>query len=292
VSSARFEGAYGWVDTGSRNLRVSRSLLRAAGVEDVNADVVIGADVAPSALFFADNSVFNAPGGARLSHALRVNGVGANVQLIQNTASLGERYSPTLPRSGSELSTVRLEGHVRSMTLINNLLAYADWVEFPGRYAVVLDLDGLDARPLVSSSVRGNVFSYPPTNRFNAQFGGGPLVMCEYRGVEFNVTASTETEVNAAERYTCRAGGTLRASDNVALLANPAGGLSAARRSVVLDGAGNVVRAGTPSTGGGTVTLLRGGVPLEAPLPVTDVEVSRNGALRSVMNPGVGAVTL
>ena len=120
--------------------------------------------------------------------------------------------------------------------------------------------------------------------------------MCDYAGEEFSVMALTETQLNLPGNYTCRTGGSVTASENVALRSNP-GAAPVSRTGDVLDDVGEIVRA--PS-GGGPVTdvsvldVLRFGARLSPPLPVSEIERDLRGTPRdrSPLRPGVGAYVI
>lgn len=281
---------FGWVDTGSAELRTNRSTFMASSTSatrDDRVDIARGADVSTSG-WFASNTVFGAPGGADRSSALRVVGqADASVQLFQTTMFVGSNFYPSASTTrGQHAAVLSVEGSVAALVLLNNLFVFADWGSYD-RYGAAIDLDGLSTTStLVGARSNGNFFSYPPGS---GSFAGGPLIMCDYQGVEFSTTADTEAEVNDPGPYLCKATGSMDASDNRLLNENP-DGLGLAPNAVVLTQEGDIDTANTIA---GTVSLLRnGGVPLASPIPVTEVDADRLGSMRVLANPGVGAFAL
>ncbi|MCA9613382.1 MAG: hypothetical protein KC586_11570, partial [Myxococcales bacterium] len=291
TSSVR--GAFGWIDQGTSQLRMTRSQASAAtgfAASPLSADVVGALDLTGVGSFFVDNSVLQTPRGARAADVVRVAGA-ESVRIYQSTVVLGHEFAPATRNTSDRSSVIRLEGRVRSFALYNDLLAYADW-SAATPYAAVLDLAGLDRVALLASSVRGNVFSYPPADRVTAGLGGGPLVMCDFLGEEFSVVALSETQLNQTSHYTCRSGGTVVASNNVALLTNP-GTSPASRSGVVLEESGDVVHAGSPSTHPTVTDVLRAGAILPTSFPWAEVSRDRVGVMRSgPARPGVGAFVI
>ena len=116
--------------------------------------------------------------------------------------------------------------------------------------------------------------------------------MCDFLGEEFSVVALSETQLNQTSHYTCRSGGTVVASNNVALLTNP-GTSPASRSGVVLEESGDVVHAGSPSTHPTVTDVLRAGAILPTSFPWAEVSRDRVGVMRSgPARPGVGAFVI
>lgn len=295
--TAQVRGAFGWVDQSTGQVRITRTHASPAfglGASLLAADVAGALDLTGARSIFVDNSVLQVPGGARSADVLRV--VGADsVRLLLSTLVLGQQFVAVSRRATDRLSVVRLEGRVRSFTLLNDLFAFADWSRATP-YAAIVDLSGLERASLVGSSVRGNVFSYPPADRVTANLGGGPLVMCDFAGEEFSVMALTESQLNQSASYTCRTGGTVVAHQNVALLSNPRTAPTT-RSGVVLDDLGEL-DIGSSADASGTApevaNLLRSGARLDTSLPLAELTRDRRGTTRpgAPLQPGVGAYVL
>ena len=287
------EAVMAWTDRGSERLRVSRSTLRAMVVPRsyvLANGTSSAADIqwAGSASF--DNSVMTTPSGANTAQTLRIraNGsVGNVVEFIHCTVVHGTRYSSTTraPR-GTAAAVIDWAGPLRTVRLVNNIFAFADWGTWTEGDAILDFQDVSSAVAYVGTMIRGNVFSYPPHDMFTPLRGGGPMVFCLDQGIEFDVAAFSERDVNLPEPYSCHNGGSLRVEDNVVLFRNPGGGIAADRNAVALQPDGSVDRGFA-----GTYELLQmSGVPLTLPLNVTSVIRDRSGTPRAdAAMPGVGA---